>query len=210
MKSKLSYAQSITKLTNILLSSLHVWSLDQNLDKLFSEKLCIYKPNIPVIFGRISRGAHIFVNFPSKRTLVESRMNLGEERQLSELPSPSREYWLSSKFVATEHLLAILSIANSFMNLSNFINLQLKNEYSNYDPLEFILGEQVLQQNPILNNQVRTSEAQSMLIQTYSRLSNMYSMLNEYYKNDPQMMNSKMVNLETLALKWMDPSYEVI
>lgn len=210
MKAKLNYAQSITKLINILLSSLHVWSLDQSLDKLFSEKLCIYKPNVPVIFGRISRGAHIFVSFPTKRTLVESRMNLGEERQLSELPSLSKEYWLSSKFVATEHLLAILSIANSFMNLSNFINLQLKNEYSNYDPLEFLLGEQVLlQQNPILNNSVRTTEAQSMLIQTYSRLSNMYSMLNEYYKNDPQMMNTKMVNLETLALKWMDPSYEI-
>jgi hypothetical protein len=71
------------------------------------------------------------------------------------------------------------------------------------------LGEQVSQQNPLLNNQIKTSDAQSTLIQTYSRLSNMYSMLNEYYKNDPQTMNSKIVNLETLALKWMDPSYEI-
>ena len=95
---------------------------------LFSEKLCIYKPNSPVIFGRISRGAHLFVSFPSKVTHTESGMNLPEEKLSSELTAPSKEYWLSSKFVATEHLLAILSISNSFMNLSNFINLQLKNE----------------------------------------------------------------------------------
>ena len=128
LKTKLNYAQSITKLTNILLSSLHVWALDQDLDTLFSEKLCIYKPNSPVIFGRISRGAHLFVSFPSKVTHTESGMNLPEEKLSSELTAPSKEYWLSSKFVATEHLLAILSISNSFMNLSNFINLQLKNE----------------------------------------------------------------------------------
>lgn len=71
LKSKLSYAQSILKLTNILLSSLHIWSLDTDLDKIFSEKLSIQKPKYPITFGRITRGAHVFVMFPIKKSFFD-------------------------------------------------------------------------------------------------------------------------------------------
>lgn len=67
LKSKIKYAQSIINLTHILLSSLHVWSIDANLDKLFADKLSLRKPKYPIAFGRISRGSHFFVMFPPKR-----------------------------------------------------------------------------------------------------------------------------------------------
>lgn len=80
--------------------------------------------------------------------------------------------------------------------------------FAEYDPLEFILGETSLQSNPFLNDVIRTSEAHSSLKQTYSRLSTMYCMINDYY-NGSAFLHSKSINLETLSLKWMDPSYEI-
>ena len=252
LKVKLHYAQSILKLTNILLSSLHVWSIDNQLDNLFEVKLGISKPKHPIAFGRISRGAHVFVMFPAKRVTfnfkaeqvpafsnaatlpalskikssfnlidfnleptVESKSmqplskmsSLSEEAppRSPETPSPTREHWLSAKFLTTEHLLAILSISNSFMSLTNFIDLQLKNEYIDYDPLEFILGE-----TGLTGEDIRSTETHSTIKQTYSRLSTMYCMINDYFLNDASISSIKAINLETLALKWMDPSYEVI
>ncbi len=158
MNSKINYAQSIIKLTHILLSSLHLWSLDQTLDNLFSDKLKLQKPKYPVAFGRISRNSHIFVMFPPKRLTVfnfgpslDSKrlstqkslnlINFGEsEENLKRLALPSADNnildtlsptgssWLSAKIMTTEHLLTILSVSNSFMNLQTFIDLQVKNE----------------------------------------------------------------------------------
>lgn len=67
LKTKIRYAQSIIDLTHILLSSLHVWSIDAGLDKLFADKLSLLKPKYPIAFGRISRGSHLFVMFPPRR-----------------------------------------------------------------------------------------------------------------------------------------------
>jgi len=161
LNSKISNAQSIIKLTHILLSSLHLWSLDQMLDNLFSDKLKLQKPKYPVAFGRISRGSHIFVMFPAKRSSVfnfpspakqlptpkslnlinfgDSEDNLkklassspsptSENVTLIDTPSPTGSSWLSTKIMTTEHLLTILSVSNSFMNLQTFIDLQVKKE----------------------------------------------------------------------------------
>ena len=157
LKSKLSYAQSIIKLTNILLSSLHLWSVDKNLDKTFQDKLGIQKPKYPISFGRITRGAHVFVMFPSKKksfnfqaenNTMPSKLSFNlmnfeevesndseklvqsdeESSNARESPSPTTDDWMSSKFLTTEHLLSILSISNSFMSLRNFIDLQMRTE----------------------------------------------------------------------------------
>ncbi len=205
-----------------------MWTIDQDLDSVFSEKLCIQKPKYPITFGRISRGSHVFVRFPSKKTRFDFKPeslithtisnkisgNLkSSEENIPETPSPTSECWISGKFLTTEHLLAILAISNSFLSLTNFINLQLKNENVDYDPLEYIIGESSLQTNSSsvvsVNEQIRSIDAQSALKQTYSRLSTMYCMISDYHSQDNNMSHPKTINLETLALKWMDPSYEI-
>jgi hypothetical protein len=53
---------------------------------------------------------------------------------------------------------------------------------------------------------------QSSVKQTYSRLSTMYCMLSDYFNSSSSSLDSKnmpTINLETLSLKWMDPSYEI-
>lgn len=78
---------------------------------------------------------------------------------------------------------------------------------SDIDPMEFILGENI----HVLQGGVgmETNQEQSMIRQTYSRLSTMYCMLTDYYKVELSSHSFKSLNLESLALKWMDPSYEI-
>ena len=149
MKSKVNYAQSIIKLTNILLSSLHVWSLDSAADKQFVDRLNMQKPKYPISFGRISRGAHLFVMFPPKKTAngfistsksfdlinfeetnLNNRFVLENKEMDSPINEPLQDFQFSAKSLNTEHMLTILSISNSFMSLENFIDLHLKNEYA--------------------------------------------------------------------------------
>ena len=77
--------------------------------------------------------------------------------------------------------------------------------------MEFILGE-----NPHLMPTggvgMETNQEQSVIRQTYSRLSTMYCMLTDYYKSELSVMHAssfRSLNLETLALKWMEPTYEI-
>lgn len=234
LKTKINYAQSIIKLTHILLSALHVWSVDESLDKLFTDHLNLQQPKYPTSFGNISNSYHLFVTFPAKKSAfnfdsslsVNQSVKVPNSKSISlikfesddnlkgtaatavadgndciESPSPSKEYWLSTKSITTEYLLAILAISNSFMNLQCFIDLQLKKE--NVDPMEFILGDH----SSSFPNE-SNSYGQSQIKQAYSRLSTMYCMLSDYLTEVP-CIALKTLNLETLALKWMDQSYEI-
>jgi len=131
---------------------LHVWSLDSAADNQFVDRLNMQKPKYPISFGRISRGAHLFVMFPPKKsanvctssksfdlinfeeTTLNNRFVLENKKEkLKEIDSPLNEtiqdFQFSAKSLNTEHMLTILSISNSFMSLENFIDLHLKNEY---------------------------------------------------------------------------------
>jgi hypothetical protein len=157
--------------------------------------------------------AHLFVMFPpSKNAKIASKsMNLinfeetttefSLETKIKEPQSPEYSPSASIKSLITELLLTILAISNSFMSLQNFIDLQLKNEDS--DPIRFILGDR-----PMLTDE----NTQSSVKQTYSRLSTMNCMLADYFNSSSSSLDSKnmpTINLETLSLKWMDPSYEI-
>ena len=77
------------------------------------------------------------------------------------------------------------------------------------DPISFVLGE-----NGSLDvkddGKSNNYEAHGIIKQTYSRLSTMYCMLPEYHSSEINESVIKSLNLETLALKWMDQSFEVI
>ena len=75
-----------------------------------------------VSFGHISRHHHITIMFPKK---IEQSVHT-----VDTVPHfTSKEHWSISRSLTTIHLLAILSIANSFMHLQNFIDLQFRNEF---------------------------------------------------------------------------------
>lgn len=163
LKNKLNYSLGIVNLANVLLSSLHNWSLENEIDKVCVDILGLKKPFYPVSFGKISRGAHIFIMFPPKKyncqkvqvmkkidevnsdinnpfipaskslnlinfdseeelnnssTIAKSIDQPTEEIKTLKNLAPPKEYWLSNKLMNTEHLLAILALSNSLMNLN--------------------------------------------------------------------------------------------
>jgi hypothetical protein len=77
------------------------------------------------------------------------------------------------------------------------------------DPIEFVLGNNSLHalSHNTDDRAPSYAEKQTELKQTYSRLSTMYCMLPDYYNGTSGSF--KALNLETLSLKWMDPSYDV-
>ena len=134
-------------------------------------------------------------------------------------------------FLAYTYLYSILFI-------SSFVNLRHDHDRDT-DPIEFIISENLMgsassaasgishplhhpqphvrslsistgggqqqQQQP----QQQTQRVQSSSIkQAYSRLSTMYCMIADYATDTPAFQ-LKHLNLETLALKWMDQSYEI-
>ena len=72
-----------------------------------------------------------------------------------------------------------------------------------------MLGENA-SQDVLDENKASSYEAQGVIKQTYSRLSTMYCMLPEYHSSEINESVIKSLNLETLALKWMDQSFEVL
>jgi hypothetical protein len=129
LRKKVNYAHSIIKLTRVLLSSLHAWNLDSKLDELFIKKLGLFIPKMRIAFGHISRHHHITIMFPKKLILSHENLQGKTIVQLDTVPHfTSKEHWMISRSLTTIHLLTILSIANSFMNLQNFIDLQFRAE----------------------------------------------------------------------------------
>ncbi len=76
------------------------------------------------------------------------------------------------------------------------------------DPINFVLGEFAIDTDE-KSQKVNHSEVTGAIKQTYSRLSTMYCMLPEYHNTEINDSMIKSLNLETLALKWMDQSFEV-
>lgn len=174
IKSKLNYSQYIVDLANLLLSSLHIWSIDDSIDKLCFNSLGLRKPYYPVTFGRISKGSHLFIKFPSKfynsekfapknvysdqslpSSISFNLIDLDTEQVSDVAPPknnapihskiddstkensnymkaflPSKKYWLSLKSITTEHILAVLAISDTLMNLEYFSYLN-RNRYIN-------------------------------------------------------------------------------
>jgi hypothetical protein len=78
------------------------------------------------------------------------------------------------------------------------------------DPIEYIIGDINQSKVEDSNEDFNFNEAHSAIKQSYSRLSTMYCMINDYLNNEAlNNISFKPINLETLALKWMDPSFEV-
>ena len=133
----MNYAHSIIKITRILLSCMHAWYLDSTLDDLFVEKLGLFRPKVPISFGYISRHHAVTIMFPNKLNVPRNHNErLNSVRQFSNYDLfaefTSKQHWNISKGLTTTHLLTLLSIANAFMSLQKFIDLQFRVEYVDY------------------------------------------------------------------------------
>lgn len=99
----------------ILMSCLHAWGLNADLDHLCVTKLGLLRPCRPITFGFLSRtGGHMSLSLPGWY-----RHFSADEHVHSVTALATAGHWQLSSAVTTQHLLAVISVANTLMSMSN-------------------------------------------------------------------------------------------
>ncbi|XP_061726374.1 WD repeat-containing protein 7 isoform X4 [Cydia pomonella] len=118
------------QIAQILISLLHAWGLDPDLDRVCEAKLGLLRPMVPVCFGVVSRHGHMAVQLPTRLgsvapgvkdpQLLKSDLppELLRQEELTRLFS-SKLHWELSTTLTTNHLLSIVALANTLMSMSN-------------------------------------------------------------------------------------------
>ncbi|XP_054707757.1 WD repeat-containing protein 7-like [Uloborus diversus] len=127
------------EIAQLLLSILHAWGLDSELDRVCESKLGLLRPMRPVCFGLLSRGGHMSLILPTylhtikqdgtpKVAAVEGKHiklvppaippELVEEEERARIFS-SKGHWELSLAITTTHLLAIIALANTLMSMNS-------------------------------------------------------------------------------------------
>ncbi|KAM9508320.1 WD repeat-containing protein 7-like [Guaruba guarouba] len=104
----------------LFMSCLHAWGLNSVLDELCLERLGMLKPHCAVSFGLLSRGGHMSLMLPG--------YNQAGGRKMSVTEGLGKGTYGVSRAVTTQHLLSVISLANTLMSMTNatFIGEHMK------------------------------------------------------------------------------------
>uniref|UniRef100_A0A452TD53 WD repeat domain 7 n=1 Tax=Ursus maritimus TaxID=29073 RepID=A0A452TD53_URSMA len=105
----------------LFMSCLHAWGLNEVLDEVCLDRLGMLKPHCTVSFGLLSRGGHMSLMLPGynqpARKLSHGKAEVG--RKLPATESVGKGTYGVSRAVTTQHLLSIISLANTLMSMTN-------------------------------------------------------------------------------------------
>ncbi|XP_066255390.1 WD repeat-containing protein 7 isoform X2 [Euwallacea similis] len=124
-----SHAMEICQL---LLSLLHSWGLDDDLDRVCLVKLGLLRPMVPLSFGVLSKANHMSLFLPTWHNTIPLE-DVDQEHQDLEISLPadlvrrekltriftSRTHWELSTTLTSNHLLAIIALSHTLMGMSN-------------------------------------------------------------------------------------------
>lgn len=119
----------------LLLSLLHAWGLDKDLDKVALSKLGLLRPRVPVSFGILSKGGVMSLPLPTWHPKPSQSKPLAVELKPSHIPANLSEpdltrekdtyyftalgHWELSHAITTDHLLSVIAITNTLVSVSN-------------------------------------------------------------------------------------------
>ena len=119
----------------LLLSMLHAWGLDKDLDKVATTKLGLLRPRMPISFGLLSKGGVMSLALPTWHPKPKASEAFPAELKPSHIPANlppvemAREietsyftamgHWELSQALTTNHLLSVIAITNTLMSVSN-------------------------------------------------------------------------------------------
>ncbi|GFQ73668.1 WD repeat-containing protein 7 [Trichonephila clavata] len=136
----LAEANLTMEIAQLLLSVLHAWGLDPELDRICESKLGLLRPMRPVCFGLLSRGGHMALILPTYLYAIQDGKVIeptppveGKHVRLVDPSIPpelvvegerarifsSKGHWELSTAVTTTHLLAIIALANTLMSMNS-------------------------------------------------------------------------------------------
>nr|KAF6424207.1 WD repeat domain 7 [Rousettus aegyptiacus] len=105
----------------LFMSCLHAWGLNEVLDEVCLDRLGMLKPHCPVSFGLLSRGGHMSLMLPGYNraacTLSHEKAEAG--RKLPATEGVGKGTYGVSRAVTTQHLLSVISLANTLMSMTN-------------------------------------------------------------------------------------------
>lgn len=105
----------------LFMSCLHAWGLNEVLDEVCLDRLGMLKPHCTVSFGLLSRGGHMSLMLPGYNQaackLSRGKAELG--RRLAATEGVGKGTYGLSRAVTTQHLLSVISLANTLMSMTN-------------------------------------------------------------------------------------------
>ncbi|XP_010013416.1 PREDICTED: WD repeat-containing protein 7, partial [Nestor notabilis] len=114
----------------LFMSCLHAWGLNSVLDDLCLHRLGMLKPHCSVSFGLLSRGGHMSLMLPGYNQVLgkasSGGLDAGTKMSLPE--GLGKGTYGVSRAVTTQHLLSVISLANTLMSMTNatFIGEHMK------------------------------------------------------------------------------------
>lgn len=109
-------ASHVMDIAQLFMSCIHAWGLDPDLDKLGTSKLGLLRPKRPISFGLLSRGGHMSLLLPGWYKQIAA-VN-GNDHQMAVMSAVS-SHWQISTAITTQHLLSVISVANTLMSMTN-------------------------------------------------------------------------------------------
>ncbi|XP_077138694.1 WD repeat-containing protein 7 isoform X3 [Ranitomeya variabilis] len=105
----------------LFMSCLHAWGLNAGLDEVCLDRLGMLKPHCPVSFGLLSRGGHMSLMLPVFNQFVYRgpNENVGVDLKMSISEGLGKGNYGVSRAVTTQHLLSLISLANTLMSMTN-------------------------------------------------------------------------------------------
>ncbi|XP_043930841.1 WD repeat-containing protein 7 isoform X2 [Protopterus annectens] len=114
----------------LFMSCLHAWGLNEVLDEVCLSRLGMLKPHCPVSFGLLSRGGHMSLMIPGFKQPISktSETDIEARRKMSITEGLGKGTYGVSRAVTTQHLLSLISLANTLMSMTNatFIGEHMK------------------------------------------------------------------------------------
>ncbi|XP_076632995.1 WD repeat-containing protein Rbcn-3B isoform X8 [Colletes latitarsis] len=118
------------EVAQLILSLLHAWGMDPDLDRVCEGKLGLLRPMVPVSFGVLSKGGYMSLLLPTWQTQLEPAgepITQLEQRLPVELVRQerltraftARAHWELSTTLTSNHLLAVVALANTLMSMNN-------------------------------------------------------------------------------------------
>lgn len=116
----------LISIVRLLLSCLHAWNLDKELDQSCITQLGLVKPTRPVSYGLLSRGSCLSLVLPGCGLHRVAEMSAASDQaaekrstQLNAVLMMTHHLrWQLSQSLTTQHLLTVVSITNTLMNQS--------------------------------------------------------------------------------------------
>ncbi|XP_041110330.1 WD repeat-containing protein 7-like isoform X4 [Polyodon spathula] len=189
----------------LFMSCLHAWGLDSVLDNVCLNLLGMLKPHCPVSFGLLSRGGHMSLMLPTFKDSV-ARMALGATdamgRKMSVSEVLGKGTYGVSRAVTTQHLLSVISLANTLMSMTNatFVGEHMKKPPIR--PPKPGTPEAAKKMSP----QVSSTAVQGQIKQGWSQLAAMHCVM---LPNLLGLDKFQPPLLEMLARRWQDRCLEV-